>query len=71
MNHCWFCGHPGVRNIDPALAKRIQLSTVCEAHMDYEIFYKNEDHPMPVPMTPRMVLAMVRQIELENVARSN
>lgn len=71
MNHCWFCCHPGSRNVDPEIAKGIILSTVCEGHMDYQIFYKNEEHPMPVPMTPRLVLRMAQEIEREKIIRGN
>lgn len=56
MNLCWFCCHPGVRNLTPEIVPKIDLQKVCEAHIDYQVFYQGTMDPFPVPMTPRMVL---------------
>ena len=71
MNLCWFCAHPGTRNLDPSQTKNIILAKVCEAHLDYEVFYTNDTHPQPVPMTPRLVLQMAKQIEIQLSSRTN
>ena len=54
--HCFFCNHPGLRNLDPETALKVDLKKICEAHLDYQIFYQNKVGQFPIAVTPRMVL---------------
>lgn len=67
---CWFCNHPGVRNLDAKLVEQIDLPKTCEAHLDYQVFYQNKN-PFPVAVTPRLVLALAIELEQEKAVRNN
>ena len=66
INTCWFCCHPGVNHLHPGLVIDLNLEKVCEAHVDFLIYYSNPENGIfHQPVTIRQVKDFIKRLETE------